>query len=312
MRKSFKKAAAAALVAVVAFSYSLGVAGTVSSAALSKAAKKAAKQEYDPAGEYHAYFGFQMAGTWIFRDPWYSEELGLEGTKFTGDATFSDFTRSGDDGPVKLDGTVTDAVITGNGTYSVKVEGINDILNTAVKEPDVSDPKIAMLYVDTDIPVDARDAGFTISNVKVLIDGNEISGVAADPFYPEEYEDKDTKNNMNANGGLIRFDAINTYQTDQGAYKDGITDLQPYPTDSMEIQFEVSGMTNDNPDAVIEEPEPETNGDSSAASEESSESGLEDTPDGISGGTIAIVVVVIAAIVVVIVLAVNATKKKDE
>ncbi|MBR1743739.1 MAG: hypothetical protein IJ733_18110 [Lachnospiraceae bacterium] len=318
MRKSVKKVVVAALAAVVTLAYSLGAAGTVSSAEVSDAAADAAKQDYDASGgtEYHAYFGFQMGGTWIYRDPWYSAELGVDGESLAeAGVTYDDFLRNGDDGPMKIDGTVTDAVIKGNGTYSVKVEGMNGILSTAAGEPNVSNPIINMIYVSTDIPVAARDAGFTISNIKLICDGNETAGVPADPFYPEEYEDTDTDGN--GNGGLIRFDAVNTYQTSQGAFPEGITDLQPWPSDSIEIQFDVTGMDVDNADDTAAEPAAgtetgdNTDGPAAATTETTNDEGLSDTVGGISGAgilnAIGQIIVVIAACVVIK----NGWRRKD-
>lgn len=87
---------------------------------------------------------------------------------------------------VAIEGTqVQDAEIKGNGTYTVGVSGLNNCLDTKGD----SETKVSMIYVDTDIPMAAKDNPVTISDVKLLCDGKEIS-VPSDPFYPTEYTDE--------------------------------------------------------------------------------------------------------------------------
>ncbi len=328
MRKSFKKMIAGALTGVMALSLSLGLAGNIASADVSKAGKEAAKKEYDPSGTYHAYIGFQQTGNWIFRDEWTHPESGLNGTSLEegmdgvglrSDAEYkplidsektqkldwnTDVLRSSDY-PFKVDGEIHDAEIKGNGTYTVKIDGLNGILND-FKADDTSpdDVKLSMIYVNTDIPLAALDQGLKITNVKLLLDGNEYSGLPADTFYPSEYNDESK---------LVRFDAVNTYQTNQGAYPDGPTDVAPQPTDSLAIQFDVEGMAQDNPDAVAEEPAAaESSGSDANASGGSAAASDDDTPNGIPGSTVVIVVVILVAVVAVITVVMNLTKRKDE
>ena len=140
--------------------------------------------------------------------------------------------------------------------------------------------------------------------MKLLLDGNEYSGLPADTFYPSEYNDESK---------LVRFDAVNTYQTNQGAYPDGPTDVAPQPTDSLAIQFDVEGMAQDNPDAVAEEPAAaESSGSDANASGGSAAASDDDTPNGIPGSTVVIVVVILVAVVAVITVVMNLTKRKDE
>ena len=103
------------------------MAPSVASAAVSKEGEAAAKAEFDPNGTYHAYFGLEQTGSQIFRNPWYSEELGKTGTDLSEDTPYESILKS-KDGIQKMDGTVTDAEITGNGVYTVGVEGLNKYL----------------------------------------------------------------------------------------------------------------------------------------------------------------------------------------
>lgn len=290
MRKSIQKLIALASAGVMALALSVSIVPASVSADVSKLGEEAAKKEFDPAGTYHAYFGMQQAQSWIYRDEWYSDTLGLEGSGLA-DAglTYDQGTifQSKDNKNLAIEGTtVTDAEITGNGVYSVKVEGLNGLL----AEQEQADEKaiISMLYVSTDIPMSAKDNPIVISDWKLKLDGNSQT-LPADVYFPSEYTDE---------SGLLRFDPVNTYQRDQGDYPDCPSIVTP--RDSIEITFKVSGMTNDNPDAVEKTPEPVK----SSSSSDSSESGGGLSATGVAG--IVVVVIVIVAIVVVV-----AKKKRD-
>lgn len=294
MRKTIKKLIAVGSVAVIALAFAVTAVPTGASAAFSKAGLKAGKQKYDPSGatEYHAYFGFQQTETWIFRDPWYSDELGLTGKKFPKGVTFNDgIFQSADNGVSLLEGTsVTDAVIKGNGVYTVSCAGLNGALGG---NPDAN---ISMIYVDTDIPVKARDAGFTVSDLKLLVDGVETT-LPADIFYCTEDE---------VQTNCLRFDLVNGYQKDKGNYPDSPS-ITP-PNDSIEIQFTVSGMQADNPDAVVKTEAPKKDSSaSSSASKSDDKNGFDTAKLGIAIGVVAVV-----AVVVVVVVVVSKKKKEDE
>lgn len=297
MRKSLKKLFAVASASMLALTLAVtAVPNSASATNVSKAGKQAAKAEFNPAGEYHAYFGMQQSQSWYFRDEWYAEENGLGGTAWakTAGLAFDSGTifKSGDNGNEAVEGTkVTDAVIKGNGYYKVGVEGLNGVLTQA--ESDMQ-AVMSMIYVDTDIPWTAKDNPIQISDVKLKIDGNTQT-LPAEIFYPKEYIDE---------SGLLRFDPVNTYQKDQGAYPDCPSIVTP--NSSIEISFVVSGMANDNPEAVETTPTPAPKADSSSSSSssDSSESG------GI--GTGAIIAIVVVVVVVIAAIIVVATKKKKE
>lgn len=293
MRKSIQKLIAVASASVMALALAVtGVPTSVSAATeVSEAGKTAAKAAFDPAGTYHAYFGMQQTETWIYRDEWYSATLGLEGTLLTEAGLKYDqgtLFRSENNVNLAVDGTkVTDAEITGNGVYCVSVEGLEGVLTN-------SEAELAMLYVTTDIPMSAKDNPITISDWKLVLDGVDQT-IPEQVFFPAEYTD-DT--------GLLRFDVINTYQRDQGAYADCPSVIAP--NDSAQIIFTVSGMTNDNPDAVDPtlEKASSDDGNTSSSSDKSDDSGIS---TGAVVAIVVIVVIVIAAIVVVV-----TKKKKDE
>ncbi|MDO4165965.1 MAG: hypothetical protein Q4D32_01020 [Eubacteriales bacterium] len=293
MRKSIQKLIAVASASVMALALAVtGVPTSVSAATeVSDAGKAAAKAEFDPAGTYHAYLGLQQTETWIYRDEWYSATLGLNGTSLEEAGLKYDqgtLFKSENNVNSALEGTkVTDAEITGNGVYCVSVEGLNGALT------ENADAVLAMLYVSTDIPMSAKDNPITISDWKLKLDGNTQT-IPEQVFFPAEYTD---------DSGLLRFDVVNTYQKDQGAYADCPSVVTP--NDSIQIIFTVSGMTNDNPDAV----EPGTEK-ASSSSDAASSSSSSESDGGISTGAVVAIVVVVVIVIAAIVVVVT-KKKKD-
>ena len=73
------------------------------------------------------------------------------------------------------------------------------------------------------------------------------------------------------------------------------------PTNSIKITFTVSGMTNDNPDAVEETPTPAPKADKADSEDKDDESGI---------STPVVVGIVVAAVVVIAGVAVVVTRKK--
>ena len=290
MRKSLRKVAATFSALALALAVTATAVPTNVSAGTSKAGKKAAKTEFDADGTYHAYFGFQQQGSWIFRDEWYSDTLGIDGSNMKkAGLTFDQGTlfQSGKEGVTTIEGTkVQDAEIKGNGTYTVGVSGLNSCLDPKGD----SEIKISMIYVDTDIPMKVKDNPVKISDVKLLCDGKEVS-VPSDPYYPAEYTDA---------SGLMRFDAMNAYKKDQGEYPDS-PDMNVVPTDSIQIQFTVSGFNSDNPDAVAGANDAtSTSSDANTTSDASTSSSKKSSP----------VVPIVIVVVVVAVVAVVVVKKK--
>lgn len=296
MRKSIKKLIAVASASLMALTLAVtAVPNSASAANISKAGKKAAKETFNPDGEYHAYFGLQQSESWIFRDEWYQEENGLGGTswKKTNGLAYDSgvLCQSGNDGNVAVEGTkVTDAVIKGNGVYTVGVEGLNGVLTQAESEKKAL---MRMIYVTTDIPWSAKDNPVTISDVKLTLDGMD-QVLPAEVFYPMEYIDECK---------LLRFDPYNLYQKENGPYPEcpGIMT----PNDSIQITFKISGFTNDNPEAVeaTPTPAPEKKSDSSSSSKSESGGGM---------GTGAIVAIVVVVVIVIAAIIVVATKKKRD
>lgn len=155
---------------------------------------------------YHAYLGVQTNPSWIFRNGWNDASFGKD---------YEAFDKLSKDGaPADIAGTFTDVEITGDGTYKVSLTGA-----------DLSDEELfSLLFVSTDIPV---DAGVSITNVKVIIDGQE-KYTFDEAFIPED------------TGEYIQVQARNIWNDDLGK-EDGLF-AYTMPNDSVEMEFTVSGM----------------------------------------------------------------------
>ncbi len=159
------------------------------------------------ADSYHAYLGVQTNPSWIFRNGWSDTTYGRD--------TYDSFDKLSKDGaPADIAGTFTDVEITGDGTYKVSLTGAN-----------LSDEeKFSLLFVSTDIPA---DSGVSITNVKVIIDGQE-KYTFAEGYIPED------------TGDYIQVQARNIWNDDLG--KDEGLFAYTMPTDSVEMEFTVSGL----------------------------------------------------------------------
>lgn len=284
MRKSLKKLVAVATVGLMAMSMVAGVSATKTA--------KAAGAAFDPNGTYHAALGFQQSETWIFHDEITSPTLGVNGTdtKEAGLDYNTDAMCSGDNGVAKLEGaTCTGVELKGNGTYTVKVEGLGGKLT------ENANAKMTMVYISTDMPADAKDK-VTFSDVTWKMDGNTQSLPETQFFKPETLAG-DATNGV----GYTSLYLADTYAKGQGEYADSPEPLNP--RDSMEITFTVSGFANDNPDAVAATEAPKADPASSSASSSSA--------DDTSSSSLPIVPIAIAAVVVVVVVVVVVKKKNS-
>ena len=241
--------------------------------------EEAVQYDFDPNGTYHAYLGVQTP-TWIFRNSWDDASYGAA-TEFFGELGFVEGTEWLPQG-----GTFTDVEITGNGTYTVKLEGY-DFSGTFNDTPILeADGLFNLLFLSTDLPM--NDA-VVLSNLTLKMDGKEITTMA-EPFLDPDKEA--VQSALFAN-----------------IWNNELPELPYYaaPTNSIEITFTVSGFAND---AVVETPaEPE------APAETPSTEAPAETPataEPAEGGVnpIVIVVVVVAVVAVAAVAGVMVAKKK--
>jgi len=228
---------------------------------------------FDPKGEYNAYIGLQTP-KYSFRNAWDEEKYGKATDFFnqiTGwDAENKEETRTG---------TITDTVIKGNGTYSVKVEGLGDWVAGEFADQDYFN----LLFVSTDIPLE-DPSKVTISDVKLIIDG-QVKHTDAEGFL-------DTDPGVN----YVKILVQNIWNADKKEIS-----YYPIPKNSVEIQFTIDGFDYDNEDGIQE----------TEAKEYTTRA--KETEEDEKGGnkTILIVVVVVVAVVVVAAIAIVLGKKKE-
>ncbi|MDE6592128.1 MAG: hypothetical protein K2K57_03580 [Oscillospiraceae bacterium] len=162
---------------------------------------------------YNAYIGVQSA-SFTFRNAWNEDTYGKDIVADDGTVWFDQLT--GWDGPTALNkgGNFTDAVITGDGTYSVSVTDFDF----------GDDETFNLLFISTDIPLD-KEVSFT--DVKVILDGQTKYTFDDAYLSPDE-------------ATYYSPMMINIWNDDLGK-QDGLFGYV-MPEDSIEIQFTVSGL----------------------------------------------------------------------
>lgn len=162
---------------------------------------------------YHAYIGVQSA-SFSFRNAWYEPNYGMGITSDDGMVYFDQITGWDNNVAVNKGGVFTDAEITGDGTYTVSVTDFDF----------GSDESLNLLFVSTDMPL---DCGATISDVKVVMDGNTKY------TFDEAYLSPDAKD-------YLEPMCINIWNDDLGK-QDGLFGYS-MPSNSIEVTFTVSGL----------------------------------------------------------------------
>lgn len=187
---------------------------------------------------YHAYIGVQSA-SFSFRNAWYEPSYGKGVTGDDGMVYFDQIT--GWDGPtaVSKGGVFTDTEITGDGTYTVSVTDFDF----------GSDESLNLLFVSTDIPL---DSGVTISDVKVVLDGNTKY------TFDEAYLSPDAKE-------YLEPMCINIWNDDLGK-EEGLFGYV-MPENSIELTFTVSGLGAASAEAEEEAPAEEAPAEEAPAEE---------------------------------------------
>lgn len=256
---------------------------------------------------YHAYLGVQSA-SYTFRNAWNEPNYGQGVTSDDGMVYFDQLTGWENPGNIAVSkgGVFTDAEITGDGTYSVSVTDFDF----------GEDETLNLLFVSTDIPL---DAGITISDVKVIMDGSTKY------TFDEAYLSPDEKE-------YVSPMCINIWNDDLGK-QDGLFGYM-MPTDSIELQFTVSGtgVEAETTEAVVEETEEtteevteaeteateevteaETEAETEAAETEATEAAAADTQpaEESSSSNVGVIIAIVAAVVVVAVVVVVVVKKKN-
>lgn len=152
MRKQIKSIFAVALSAAMVVS--LGSAAGVKQAAAEETTDSSATEKQ----VYHAYLGFQTAGSpdWIFRNAIEDASYGIK----TKEYDYLTQYMCSDSG--KKDATITNVDITEDGTYTITIDGID-----LSKQESMN-----MAFITTDIPLAMKGVEFT--NVKYSVDGEVV------------------------------------------------------------------------------------------------------------------------------------------
>lgn len=253
---------------------------------------------------YHAYLGVQSA-SYTFRNAWNDATYGQGVTSDDGMVYFDQLTGWENPGNIAVSkgGVFTDAEITGDGTYSVSVTDFDF----------GEDETLNLLFVSTDIPL---DAGITISDLKVIMDGNTKY------TFDEAYLNPDDKE-------YVSPMCINIWNDDLGK-QDGLFGYM-MPTDSIELQFTVSGTgveaettaaeteevteaetTEEVTEAITEAETTEavTEADTEAAETEAAAADTQPAEES-SSSNVGVIIAIVAAVVVVAVVVVVVVKKKN-
>ena len=240
---------------------------------------------------YHAYLGVQSA-SYTFRNAWNDATYGQGVTSDDGMVYFDQLTGWENPGNIAVNkgGVFTDAEITGDGTYSVSVTDFDF----------GEDETLNLLFVSTDIPL---DAGITISDLKVIMDGNTKY------TFDEAYLNPDDKE-------YVSPMCINIWNEDLGK-QDGLFGYM-MPTDSIELQFTVSGTgveaetTAAETEEVTEAETTEevTEADTEAAETEAAAADTQPAEES-SSSNVGVIIAIVAAVVVVAVVVVVVVKKKN-
>lgn len=219
--------------------------------------------EIDLNGEYNVYLLLQTPN-WTYRDAWNSDN-GI-GSDYFGDFIYGNETS-------EKYGKVVDAVIKGNGTYTVSVTDFGTIF--ADDFTTAGQDYFNILGLSSDIPL---TGDITISDVQLIIDGKVVHK------YAEGYQDPDTTDYVKI---LV-----------QNIWNEDVKEISFYnaPSASLEIQFTVSGFAYDNAEQNADVTEPSTGAPTDGSTDDGNDNG------SILPIIIAVVVVAAVAVVVVVVL----------
>ncbi len=256
---------------------SMEVTFTVAGVGSLAAAGEATEPEVQPVdlnGSYNAYIGLQTP-TFSFRNAFNDATYGRD-TEY-----FNQITGWEGNNAIVREGSFTDAVIAGNGTYTVSANGMN-------LEGDFdSQDYFNLIFISTDIP---NTGEITISDIKLSIDGRDVQcNPIINPDDPS-YIGMMIQNIWNEDVATIGFYTV--------------------PPKDMEITFTVSGFAYDNEAAETPSEQPPVEAATSEAAP--SEAAPAEAPAETSSMS-PVVIVVIAVVVVAIIAAVAvvlAKKKK--
>ena len=185
-------------------------------------AKTATPVAIAPSTSYNAYLGFQT-DDWLFRDPWNNSDTGLKSKDYDYLKQVA-WNHDGKTNPVNVT-SITDAKMEKNGVkYNLSIKGLD------VKKVSSASTKFNMLFITTDIPLSMK--GVQVKNAVLKIDGKKI----------KEYKVVPNKADASKYYQFMLADAYAPADgTKDAPYPSG-AELKTLPTDSIEVEYTVSGV----------------------------------------------------------------------
>lgn len=248
--------------------------------------------EFDPKGEYKAQMYIQFGDTYIFRDPLSNDTSSASGNYAGADKLT---TLKNNALEKEYQGTFTDAVIKGNGTYTLTLTDVGDLGESK---------KINLLGISTNIPASAADK-IKFTDVKITV--NDSSALSY--TYPEGTIDEDCiKNESYIN--VLGVNGWNKEVCPDANAAIGAEDVWPGTITKAEITFTISGFDYDK--AVEETTAEETTAAAADTATKAADTAKTDSSSSNGLPTPAIIGIVAAVVVVVVVIVVVATSKKKK
>ena len=183
--------------------------------------------EIDKNGTYNAYLMLQTPN-WTFRNAHDDAFYGMGGSSWEALGLAWGQYLVHQDHPGETWGVIEDAVIAGNGTYSVKITDFGTVFadDFAASGTDIFN----IIAISTDLPAGAN---VTITDVTLIIDG-QVRHTYAEAYINEE------------STGTLQVLIQNIWNSDVKEIS-----YYPAPSESLEIQFTISGFDYDK---TVEEP----------------------------------------------------------
>lgn len=222
-------------------------------------------------GTYNAYLGLQTPN-WSYRDSWNADN-GI-GSEYWGQFIYGNETS-------ETYGTVTDAVIAGNGTYTVSVTDFGTIFSDDFTA--AGQDYFNLLFISTDIPL---SDSISVTDVTLKMDGKTITTYATAVLDPDETE-------------YVKILVQNIWNED-------IAELPFYaaPAESVEMTFTISGFNYDNEAAAAVE--------STEAAEVTAEAAEVETENSGVNPVVVVVIVVLAVAAGAAVIVLQKKKKENK
>lgn len=258
--------------------------------------------EFDPSSdEYVAQLYIQIGGSWVFRNTYSDKDYGaLTDYKFKNQ--LSDVADSAN--PAGHDGTFTDVVLKGNGTYTVTLEN-PDFTNSEGTAGELFN----LIGISTSIPGSAEE---TVKITDMTIQVNDSAMLKY--TYPEVTYDPD-----GIKAGYLNALGVNIWNSEVCTDANAIFgDKSNWPGEvtKVAVTFTISGFDHDAQAAGDDETTAAASGDETKAdgATKADNNNNGDKKDDAKGGlpTGAIIGIVAGAVLVVIIIIVVATSKKKK